>query len=98
MRQLAGNAVANGLPWEAGITGLTRIPAQALGVGDRLGTIAVGRDADLVLWTGDPLDVANTAQQVWLGGRAIPMRSRQTELRERYLHGGENGLPPAYLH
>ena len=97
VRQLAGNAVANGLPWEAGLAGLTRIPAQALGVGDRVGTIAPGRSADLVLWSGDPLDVINTAQQVWLGGRAMPMRSRQTELRDRYLHGsGESGLPPAY--
>ena len=99
VRQLAGNAVANGLPWEAGLAGLTRVPAQALGVGDRIGTIAVGKNADLVLWTGDPLDVINTAQQVWLGGRAMPMRSRQTELRDRYLRGpGENGLPPAYTH
>ncbi|AKC88323.1 amidohydrolase family protein [Pseudoxanthomonas suwonensis] len=99
VRQLAGNAVANGLPWEAGLAGLTRVPAQALGVGDRLGTIAVGRSADLVLWSGDPLDVIHTAQQVWLGGRAMPMRSRQTELRDRYLRGtGEGGLPPAYSH
>ncbi|GAB3510254.1 amidohydrolase family protein [Pseudoxanthomonas daejeonensis] len=97
VRQLAGNAVAHGLPWEAGLAGLTRIPAQALGVGDRIGTIAVGRSADLVLWTGDPLDVINTAQQVWLGGRAMPMRSRQTDLRDRYLRGtGDSGLPPAY--
>ena len=92
-----GHAVANGLPWEAGLAGLTSVPAQALGVGDRLGSIAVGRSADLVLWSGDPLDVINTAQQVWLGGHAMPMRSRQTELRDRYLQGsGESGLPPAY--
>ncbi len=97
VRQLAGNAVANGLPWEAGLAGLTRVPAQAFGVGDRFGTIAVGKSADLVLWSGDPLDVINTAEQVWLGGRAMPMRSRQTELRDRYLRGsGESGLPPAY--
>ena len=37
MRQLAGNAVANGLPWEDGLAGLTRVPAEAFGVGDRLG-------------------------------------------------------------
>jgi len=96
VRQLAGNAVANGLPWEAALAGLTRVPAQALGVGDRLGTIAPGQAADLVLWTGDPLDVIHTAQQVWLSGRAMPMRSRQTELRDRYLRAGEGGLPPAY--
>jgi hypothetical protein len=56
---------------------------------------AVGKLADLVLWTGDPLDVANTAEQVWLGGRAMPMRSRQTELRDRYLQQA-GPLPRAY--
>ncbi|HRN62690.1 MAG TPA: amidohydrolase family protein [Luteimonas sp.] len=100
MRQLAGNAVANGLPWEDGLAGLTRIPAETFGVGDHLGTIAVGKTADLVLWSGDPLDVAHVAEQVWLGGRAIPMRSRQTELRDRYLRAApaaESGaLPHAY--
>ena len=85
VRQLAGNAVANGLPWEAGLAGVTRVPAQILGVDGELGTIAVGRRADLVLWSGDPLEVSAVALQVWMDGRAIPMRSRQTELRDRYL-------------
>ena len=84
IRQHAGNAVANGLPWEAGLAGLTRIPAQVLGVDTELGTIAPGKRADLVLWTGDPLDVAHVAQHIWLSGKAVPMRSRQTELRDRY--------------
>ncbi len=85
MRQLAGNAVANGLPWADGLAGLTRVPAEVLGVADQIGSIEPGKRADLVLWEGDPLDVAHYAEQVWLGGRAMPMRSRQTELRERYL-------------
>ena len=85
LRQLAGNAVANGLPWQAGLAGLTRVPAEAFGAGKEIGTIQVGKRADLVLWNGDPLDVAHTATQVWLGGQAMPMRSRQTELRDRYL-------------
>ncbi|WP_164442412.1 amidohydrolase family protein, partial [Pseudomonas viridiflava] len=57
LRQLAGNAVANGLPWESGLAGLTRVPPEIFGVGDRIGSIAVGKQADLVLWDGDPLDV-----------------------------------------
>ncbi|HEY0335398.1 MAG TPA: amidohydrolase family protein [Stenotrophomonas sp.] len=97
LRQLAGNAVANGLPWEAGLAGMSRIPAEIFGVADRVGSIAVGQTADLVLWEGDPLDVAHYAQQLWLGGRAIPMRSRQTELRDRYL-GAPTALPRAYTH
>lgn len=100
LRQLAGNAVAHGLPWDAGLAGLTRVPAETFGVGESIGTIAVGRTADLVLWSGDPLDVTSTADQVWFDGRAIEMRSRQTELRDRYLRpatpANEGGLPRAY--
>ena len=72
----------------------------AAGVAGELGTIAIGQRADLVLWSGDPLDVASVARQLWLDGRAIPMRSRQTELRDRYLRAAgtpqEGQLPRAY--
>ncbi len=96
LRQLAGNAVANGLSWDDALAGLTRVPAQAFGVAGEVGSIEVGRRADLALWTGDPLDVAQTAAQVWMNGRAVEMKSRQTELRDRYLQRGESVLPPAY--
>jgi hypothetical protein len=100
IRQAAGNAVANGLPWDAGLAGLTSVPAQAFGVADTLGSIAVGKRADLVLWSGDPLEVNAVATQVWFDGKPIPMRSRQTELRDRYLQApvprANGGLPPAY--
>jgi len=95
LRQLAGNAVANGLPWDDGLAGLTRVPAETLGVGGDVGSIAVGKRADLVLWSGDPLEVSSVARQVWLDGHAIPMRSRQTDLRDRYLHA-DDGMPRAY--
>lgn len=85
IRQVAGNAVAHGLPWDVALAGLTSMPAEIFGIGARRGHIAVGQAGDLVLWTGDPLEVTTTAQQVWIGGNAIPMRSRQTELRDRYL-------------
>lgn len=100
VRQLAGNAVAAGLPWEDGLKGLTSVPADALGVGGELGRIAPGQRADLVLWSGDPLEVSSVATQLWLDGRATELRSRQTELRDRYLRTlvpAENGgLPRAY--
>ncbi|MDQ3270330.1 MAG: amidohydrolase family protein [Pseudomonadota bacterium] len=99
-RQLAGNAVANGLPWADALAGLTSVPARALGVAESMGSIAPGKRADLVLWSGDPLEVSEVALQVWLDGSAVPMRSRQTELRDRYLRNvvpAENGgLPRAY--
>jgi hypothetical protein len=95
LRQAAGNAVANGMSWEDGLAGLTRVPAETFGVSDRIGTIAVGKRADLVLWTGDPLEVSTVAQQVWFDGKAMSMRSRQTELRDRYLRQA-GPLPRAY--
>lgn len=95
VRQLAGNAVAAGLPWADGLAGLTRVPAEAFGVAAEVGSIAPGKRADLVLWSGDPLDVSSVALQVWMDGHAIEMRSRQTELRDRYMRAN-NGLPRAY--
>jgi hypothetical protein len=85
IRQLAGNAVAQGLPWETALAALTANPARIFGAGSRVGRIAPGLRADLVLWSGDPLEVTSFADQVWVDGRALDMRSRQTELRDRYL-------------
>ncbi len=84
VRQAAGVAVAHGLPWEAGLAALTSTPAEVFGAGGELGRIAPGYSADLVLWSGDPLEVTTIADQVWIAGRPQPMRSRQTELRDRY--------------
>jgi hypothetical protein len=95
MRQLAGNAVANGLPWEAGLAGLTSVPADIFGISGQRGRIAVGQVADLVLWSGDPLEVNAVAEQVWFAGKPDSMRSRQTELRDRYLKPA-GALPRAY--
>ena len=95
IRQLAGNAVANGLPWEAALAGLTSAPADIFGLSAQRGRIEVGQVADLVLWSGDPLEVNTLAEQVWFAGKPASMRSRQTELRDRYL-APEGALPRAY--
>ena len=96
LRQSAGNAVAHGLAWETAYAGLTRVPAQVLGVDDQLGSIEVGKRADLVLWDGDPLDVAHVARRVWMGGVEQALRSRQTQLRDRY-QAPASSQPRAYL-
>jgi Amidohydrolase family len=85
LRQGAGIAVAHGLPPEAALAALTRNPAEIFGVADRNGSIERGRPADLVLWSGDPLEVTTLADAVFIQGVEQPMRSRQTELRDRYL-------------
>jgi hypothetical protein len=85
VRQTAGIAVAHGLPWEAALEALTSNPAEIFAVAGRNGTIARGRPADLVLWSGDPLEVTSLAQRVFIQGQSHPMQSRQTLLRDRYL-------------
>lgn len=86
VRQAAGNSVAHGLPWDAALAAITANPAEIFGLGGSRGRIEKGQVADLVLWDGDPLEVTSAADQTWIGGHAVEMRSRQTELRDRYLH------------
>lgn len=82
--QLAGNAVANGLPWEAAFAAVSRGPAEIFGVGDRLGRLERGYIADVVIWDGDPLEVMSAPSAVFIAGAEQPLVSRQTRLRDRY--------------
>lgn len=93
--QLAGIAVANGLPWDAALTAITRTPAEIWGQ-ENVGEIAPGRIADLVLWDGDPLEVTSNVDAVFIDGRSMSMTSRQTELRDRYRDLSSSDLPFAY--
>ena len=81
-------------PYQALETG-TRNVAQYFGTLDSTGTVAVGKRADLVVWGADPLELASYPEQVYIGGEAIPMESRQTLLRDRYLDRASN-KPPAF--
>ena len=81
----AGTAVANGLPYGAALASLTLNPARMWGVSDRLGSIEVGKEADLVIWSGDPLETSTWPTTVIIAGREQPTTSRGLELRDRYL-------------
>ena len=84
LRQVAGNAVRAGLPHEAALAAITRVPAEALGLGARYGTLAVGKTANLVAWSGDPLELSTRALEVVIHGRKVSLKSRQTALFEKY--------------
>ena len=81
----AGYAVAYGLPYDEAMKAITLNTAEMFGVGDQLGSLDVGKVANVVVANGDPLDVRTSVQQVFIGGVAIPMTSRQTQLRDQYL-------------
>jgi imidazolonepropionase-like amidohydrolase len=82
--QLAGNAVANGMPWDAAFAAVTRGPAEIFGVGNQFGRLERGYAADVVIWDGDPLEVQSAPTAVFIGGVEQPLVSRQTRLRDRY--------------
>lgn len=83
LRQVAGNAVREGLPKDAALRALTRTPALVFGASDQ-GVVEAGARADLVLWSGDPLETTTHVERLWIGGREVPLESRQTKLRDRY--------------
>ncbi len=90
MRYNAGNAAANGLDRQAALAAITINPARIFGLADRIGSLEAGKEGDVVIWDGDPLDTLARPTAVFIRGAVQPMTSRATELRDRYL--------PAVLH
>ena len=91
--QSAGNAVAQGLDWGAALRAITLTPAEIFGMGTTAGSLETGKAADVIIWPGDPLELTNFPEQVFINGKAISMVTRQTLLRDRYL---QTDGPPAY--
>ena len=94
IQQLAGNAVANGMPWADAFAAITRNPAQLYGRAD-LGVLAPNAIADVVIWDGDPLELMSSPDAVYIAGIETSLVSRQTKLRDRYMNLGAP-VPPAY--
>jgi len=91
LRQQAGNAVAYGMTWDQVLRAVTLSPAEMFGVADRYGSLEPGKVANVVVWSGDPFEFATGVEHVLIRGKEIPLKSRQTELLERY-----RKLPPTY--
>ena len=85
VRQAAGNAVAYGMDKIAALKAMTLNPASVFGFADKAGSLEPGKQANLVIWDGDPLEIMTLAEQVIVNGKIIPMISRSTRLRGRYL-------------
>jgi imidazolonepropionase-like amidohydrolase len=89
VRQHAGNAVAYGLAWDDALRAVTLAPAEAFGLGDTLGSLAAGKVANLVIWSGDPFEFSTRAEHVFVRGQEVQGTSRQDLLSERYKTPGK---------
>ena len=104
-RQYAGNLVAltkvpgaTGVEWGEALRLITSAPAEAIGMGGEIGSLQPGRRADVVIWSGDPLDTRSAALQVFIDGVQQPLQSHQTRLLDRYRYLPRRDLPEAYRH
>ncbi len=82
----AGNAVAFGMSHDDALRAITLSPARILGVADRVGSLTAGKDANVVVWSGDPFEFSTRVEHVFIRGREYHDRSRQDQLIERYRH------------
>lgn len=90
--QEAGNAVAYGMEWDEALRAITLAPAEVFGVAERVGSLQPGRDANVVVWSGDPFEFSTRAEHVLIRGVSQQLGdSRQDQLIRRYRQ-----LPPDY--
>lgn len=80
----AGMAAAYGLPKAEALKSVTLYPAQIMGVADRLGSIQVGKLANLVITDGDMLEARTSVRHLFIAGRELPLVSRHTMLNDQF--------------
>ena len=85
-----------GLSWSQAFAAISSAPAEALGLGGEIGSLRPGRRGDVVIWDGDPLELATGVEAVWIDGVRQSLENRQTRLRDRYRQPQEGALPHAY--
>lgn len=101
--QYAGNLVAlnkvpraAGLSWDEAFAAISSRPAEIMGMGTQLGSLKPGRKGDVVIWTGDPLELSTQVESVFIDGVEQSRSNRQERLRERYRNPTPGALPKAY--
>lgn len=103
--QYAGNLVAlnkvpraTGLSWDEAFAAISSGPAEIMDMGGQLGSLKAGRKADVVIWTGDPLELSTQVEKVIIDGVDQSLSNRQMRLRDRYANPAPGALPKAYDH
>ena len=89
---------ATGVSWGEALAMITSRPAQAIGMGGEIGSLAPGRRADVVIWSGDPLEGSSAAEQVFIDGVRQPLDTTRRGFSQRYRYLPRRDLPEAYRH
>jgi len=72
------------LPKDVALKAITIYPAEIFGVADKLGSLEVGKVANVILTDGDPLELRTNVKRVFIGGEEISMDSRHTQLYNKF--------------
>jgi imidazolonepropionase-like amidohydrolase len=103
LQQVAGNLVAltrmpgaSGMEWGKAFAAISSVPAAISGMGGKAGVLKPGALGDVVIWTGDPLEVGSVPTKVFIGGVEQDLTNHQTRLRDRYIDLDESDRPKAY--
>ena len=86
---LAAKSVAYGLPEEEAIKAVTLNAARILRIDDMVGSLEPGKTANIVLWDGHPLQGRSRVVRLFIRGEEIELRSRQEDLRDKFMDIGE---------
>jgi imidazolonepropionase-like amidohydrolase len=81
----AAKAVAFGLPQEIGLRAVTLSTAEILGVADQMGSIDVGKRADLIVTDGDPLQIVTNVERMFIAGQEVSLESKHTQLYQQFI-------------
>jgi imidazolonepropionase-like amidohydrolase len=84
--QNAANAVAHGLPYEEALKAVTLYPAEILGLADQIGTLEVGKTANVIVTSGDPLEVTTDVRYLFIRGRLTSTDNKHQRLYEKYVN------------
>jgi len=103
LQQVAGNLVAltrmpgaSGMDWGKAFAAISSVPAEISGMGGKAGVLKPGALGDVVMWTGDPLEVGSVPTKVFIAGVEQDLTNHQTRLRDRYIDLDESDRPKAY--
>lgn len=93
LRQFAGNAVREGLSHAEALRAITLTPAKVMGMDKTHGSLEVGKIGNVVVWSGDPLELSSRVEHMFINGKRVDLDNRQERLFKKYRTLERRGEP-----